>query len=345
MFAGFVGSGLLTAAISGDIFASPPTRRIIKLIETLVENGSQSEILLIVANYTGDRLNFGLAKEHLALKGYKIDMLIFGDDVAFYGEGKKAGRRGLAGVSLIHKIAGSLAEQGLKLHEIKEKLISCSELIGTISISLSSCNIPGTGSSFTLASDEIELGLGVHGEAGVQRLPLCSASEAVKVMLNHLVGQSSILSQAIARHNNKVVILINNTGGLSQFELNIVVKEVITQLEALDISVERIYLGSFMTSFSMSGVSISAMAVDSPTLRILDDSASSSAWTQIAGEPKAPNRDVFLVSDQRSSDEEPDYDSIDGLRFGRELFIRSIELSCKALVIRISQRIALMDGF
>ena len=336
MFAGFVGSGLLTAAISGDIFASPPTRRIIKLIETLVDKGSQSEILLIVANYTGDRLNFGLAREHLALKGYNIDMLIFGDDVAFYGEGKRAGRRGLAGISLIHKIAGSLAEQGCKLQDIKERLTHCSQLIGTISISLSCCNIPGTGSSFTLASDEIELGLGVHGEAGVERLRLCSASEAVKVMIRNLVGQSSVLSEPIARYNNRIVVVINNTGGLSQFELNIVIKEVITQLQALGLLIERIYLGSFMTSFSMSGVSISAMAVDSDILRLLDDRANSSAWTQIPSEPKAVNSSVHLVTDKQESEEKLDYDSIDGLKFGRELFVRSVELSCKALVISMS---------
>ena len=333
MFPGFVGTGLLTAAVSGDIFASPPTRRTVKLIEKITENKTKNEVLIIIANYTGDRLNFGLAREHLLLKGYKIDLFVFGEDVAFYGEGKKIGRRGLAGISLIHKIAGALAEEGMSLKEIKTTLTDFSELIGTISVSLSSCNIPGTGSSFTLASDEIELGLGAHGEAGVQRLKLCPAQDVVKVMLHNLVGKTSVLSEPISKQNNRIVVLVNNLGGLSLFEINIIVKEVVTQLEELKFKVERIYSGTFMTSFSMAGMSITAMAVNSRILELLDRPSTSFCWNQLLNAPKILNRSVILKTNEFCDEKELNYQSIDGLDFGQQLFIRCIELSCKALVV------------
>ncbi|CAG2160448.1 unnamed protein product [Oppiella nova] len=333
MFAGFVGSGLLTGAVAGDIFASPPPGKTMKLIETIVDKNAKNEILIIVANYTGDRLNFGLVRERALLKGFKVDMFIFGEDVAFYGEGKMTGRRGLAGISLIHKIAGALAEEGKDLKAIKSALEEYAPLIGTISISLTSCNIPSLGSSFTLASDEIELGLGVHGEAGVQRLKLCSAHDVVAVMANHLVGPTALLKDVISKRNNKIVVLLNNTGGLSQFELNIVAKEAVNQFQALNLSVERIYTGAFMTSFSMSGISMTAMAVDQKILELLDRPSASSSWSQLIDTPKVVNRSAILENSKLGpKDATLDYEAIDGLTFGRELFLRAIELSCNALI-------------
>ncbi|CAG2118081.1 unnamed protein product, partial [Medioppia subpectinata] len=152
-------------------------------------------------------------------------------------------------------------------------------------------------------------------------------------MLNHLVGRSSLLNDTIGRHNNRIVILLNNTGGLSLFELNIIVKETVNQLQTRKLCVERIYLGCFMTSFSMSGVSLSAMAVDDRILQLLDSPSASSAWTQLLNTPKVLNRSVILQNPIPSpKDETPDYETIDGLKFGRELFVRAIELSCKALI-------------
>lgn len=312
MFAGFVGSGLLTAAVSGDIFASPPTQRTVKLIEKICGNNKNNEILIIIANYTGDRLNFGLVREQLLLKSYKTELFVFGEDLAFYGEGKRVGRRGLAGISLIHKLSGAMAEQGMTSKQIKDKLIEFSDLIGTISVSLTSSNIPGTGSSFTLAPDEIEVGLGAHGEAGVQRLKLCTASEVVKVMLNHLIGETSLLYEPLKKFDQKLVVLVNNLGGLSQFEFNIIIKETVSQLEELNFIIERIYSGTFMTSFGMSGVSITIMAANDTILELLDRPSSSSVWQQLLNVPKILNRSVILdKTDSIKEETDINYQSID----------------------------------
>jgi len=333
MFSGFVGSGLLTAAIAGDIFTSPPAGRTLKLIETIVPKDSDNEILIIVANYTGDCLNFGLALERAILDGYKADIFVFGEDVAFYGEGKRTGQRGLAGIAFIHKIAGALADEGLDLKTIKSALEYFAPSIGTISISLTACNIPGHGASFTIGPNDIELGLGAHGEAGIQRLELCSANKIVETMLTHVVGQSSPLKDYLKQNNNQIVVLINNLGGMSQFEFNIIIKETVSQLQNLKFFINRIYCGHFMTSFDMSGISITVMAVNKRTLQLLDAPSSSSVWNQLQNKPKIVNKDIFLTkSNFVQSDKTSEYEAIDGLKFGRHLFLRSIELSCEALV-------------
>ena len=179
MFAGFVGPNMLTAAVSGSYFASPSAGQIIKLVE---EIGSvDCPVLLIVANYTGDRLNFGLAREELTLKGFQdVRLFIFGDDLSPYltstdDEEIQRNRRGLAGIAFVHRICGALSEQGKSLDEIECRLAQLSKLVYTISISLSACDIPGHGASFQLQSDQMELGLGVHGESGIERIPLLPA--------------------------------------------------------------------------------------------------------------------------------------------------------------------------
>lgn len=176
MFAGFVGEKLLTAAVSGAYFASPSAGSIVRVVEEIATR--DNPILFIVANYTGDRLNFGFAKEELTLKGFKdVRLYVFGDDLSPYltntaPEDVQRKRRGLAGIAFVHRIAGALAEQGKSLNEIEHLLSQLPELIFTISISLSACDIPGFGASFQLPDDQMELGLGVHGETGIKRVPL-----------------------------------------------------------------------------------------------------------------------------------------------------------------------------
>ncbi|CAG2113852.1 unnamed protein product [Medioppia subpectinata] len=337
MFAGFVGTGLLTGVVSGEIFASPPSRMAYKLIETIADQDLDNEILIIVANYTGDRLNFGLALEHALLKEYKVDMFVFGDDVAFYGKPKSAGRRGLAGIAFVHKIAGALADEGYTSHKIKSNLEQYGAQIGTISISLNYAKKPSTAAlpsiKSKLAADTFVLGMGVHGEDGVEKVKMCSAHDMVDIMLEQLVGRKSLLNDSIHRHNNRVAIIINNTGGLSIFELNIIAKETAHQLRDRNIRVERLYVGSFMTSFSMAGVSLSALAVDDRLLELLDRPSVSSAWTQALNAPQIVNPCAELADRALSqSTETTDYDAIDGLPFGRQLFVRAVQLSCERLI-------------
>lgn len=184
MFAGFVGPRMLTAAISGQYFASPSAGQITRLVETITAGSRKTPVMLLLANYTGDRLNFGLAREALILKGYTdVRMVVFGDDLTPYltsGNSKTEAeiqrkRRGLAGLAFVHRIAGSLSEEGASNEKIESVLSSLSSRIYTLSISLSAVDIPGVGASFSLPDDQMELGLGVHGESGIERLKMRSA--------------------------------------------------------------------------------------------------------------------------------------------------------------------------
>ena len=245
MFAGFTGTGLLTAGISGDIFASPPSKKIVKLIINMLGQQKHREVLFLVANYTGDRLNFAQAKESLRTLNYNIDMFVFGEDMAFYGQGKRTGRRGLAGISLMIKMAGALADEGLSMAMIKEKLEYYTKQIGTISLALTPCIIPGRGISFNLKPDEMEVGLGAHGEAGVAKVKLMNAKDSVHKLIGFLLDEKSSLLKSIKLNNNRVVVLLNNLGGLSQFEINLVAGEVVKQLNEFNLVIERIYSGNY----------------------------------------------------------------------------------------------------
>ena len=148
------------------------------------------------------------------------------DDCALTNPNKSAGRRGLAGSALVLKISGAMAEEGKSLEEIVDYLEKqVVKQIGTISISLSPCSVPGSGPSFTLGSDEMELGLGVHGEAGVQRIKLSSAQEAVQTMINHMTNPDSSTCFNL-KEGQDVVLLLNNLGGTTNLEMNIILKEV-----------------------------------------------------------------------------------------------------------------------
>lgn len=277
MFAGFVGTKQLTAAVSGSYFASPSAGAIMRLVEQIA--GPDSSILFIQANYTGDRLNFGLAIEYLRLHGYKnLGSFVFGDDLAPFvtgglcGEDYQIKRRGLAGIIFVHRIAGVLSERGQSLSQILDYLQRISRLIYTFSVSLSAADIVGHGASFRLPNDQMELGLGVHGESGVRRSRLLSTRETVSLMLDELIGHLDG-DGILERYQRRIVVLVNNLGGLIPMEMNIIVNEVIEQLQGQrNVNIERFYSGSLFTSFNMKGFSLTIFLVDGDDiLEILDE--------------------------------------------------------------------------
>jgi dihydroxyacetone kinase len=171
--AGYVGRGMLTGAVAGSVFASPPPDSILAALRAI---SSPAGSLMIVKNYTGDRLNFGIAAERARNEGMKVAMVIVGEDTALPSDNKSAGRRGLCGTIFVHKIAGALAEKGHSLDEVLAAAQEVANDIATMSVSLSPCALPGHKASFSLGEDEMELGLGIHGEAGTQR---------IQVLLDH----------------------------------------------------------------------------------------------------------------------------------------------------------------
>ncbi|NXL24814.1 TKFC cyclase, partial [Setophaga kirtlandii] len=286
--AGYVGKGMLTGVVAGTMFASPSVGSILAAIRAVAQAGAAG-ILLIVKNYTGDRLNFGMALERARAEGTDVRMVVVGDDCAFTKPGK-AGRRGICGTILIHKVAGALAEAGANLDEVEKKAMAAAKVMGTLGLSLSPCSIPGSKPSFQLAEDEMELGLGIHGEAGVRRMKMLPADKAVETMLKHMTDPSSA-SHLSLTSGSSVVLVVNNLGGLSCLELGIVAGAAVRYLENQGIRIARALVGSFMTAMEMAGVSLTLMLVDEELLKLIDAKTMAMAWPNILVGPATTRRE------------------------------------------------------
>ncbi|KAK1314765.1 putative 3,4-dihydroxy-2-butanone kinase [Acorus calamus] len=261
---GFVGEGMLTAAVIGDVFASPHVDAILAGIRSVT---GPMGCLLIVTNYTGDRLNFGLAAEQAKSEGYKIETVVVGDDCALPPARGITGRRGLAGTILITKIAGAAAAAGLSLDEVAEVAKHASEMVGTMGVALSVCTLPGQVTSDRLGPGKMELGLGIHGEPGAAVADL----QPVDLVVSH------VLKQILSRETNyltlprgsHIVLLINGSncrlGGTPTMELMIASGKAVLQLQLEHgLIVDRVYTGSFMTSLDMAGGSRNSTAFGCP---------------------------------------------------------------------------------
>ncbi|XP_074304700.1 putative 3,4-dihydroxy-2-butanone kinase [Silene latifolia] len=272
--AGFVGEGMLSAAICGDVFASPPVDSILAGIRAVT--GAKG-CLLIVKNYTGDRLNFGLAAEQAKSEGYNVEMVIVGDDCALPPPRGIAGRRGLAGTILVHKVAGALAAAGCSLTEVTAEARRATGMIGTMGVALSVCTLPGQATSDRLGPGKMELGLGIHGEPGAAVADL----QPVDVVVAHVLTEILSLETnyvPITRGNN-VVIMINGLGCTPLMELMIIAGKAVPRLQLEHgLAVDRVYTGSFMTSLDMAGFSITVMKVDEVILQCLDAPTKAPAW-------------------------------------------------------------------
>ncbi|XP_059210699.1 triokinase/FMN cyclase [Centropristis striata] len=276
---GFIGAGMLSAAVAGGVFASPPPASILAAILCLHDAGA-SGVLLIVKNYTGDRLNFGLAAEQARNHGVAVDMVIVAEDCAF-DRPSKAGRRGLCGTVFIHKLAGALAEEGCSLDQIVSKVTEVLKGIGTLGVSLSPCSVPGCLPSFDLPPGDMELGLGIHGEPGIKRSKVASADEVVKMMIDHMTNPDS-QSHLPLKPGDSVVVCVNNLGALSCLEIAVVTRAAIVCLEGGGVVVSRVMAGSFMTSLEMAGVSLTLMKADQETLRLFDAETSAPSWPNLS---------------------------------------------------------------
>lgn len=272
--AGFVGEGMLTAAICGDVFASPPVDSILAGIRAVT---GPMGCLLIVKNYTGDRLNFGLAAEQAKSEGYKIEMVIVGDDCALPPPRGIAGRRGLAGTILVHKVAGAAAASGLSIADVALEAKHASEVVGTMGVALSVCTLPGQVTSDRLGPGKMELGLGIHGEPGAAVADI----QPVDVVVSHVLNQilSSETNYVPIKRGSRVVLMINGLGATPAMELMIAAGKAVPRLQLEHgLAVDRVYTGSFMTSLDMAGFSISVMKADQTILRRLDAATMAPYW-------------------------------------------------------------------
>ena len=264
--AGFVGEGMLTAAVCGDIFASPTVDAVLAGI--LAVTGS-SGCLLIVKNYTGDRLNFGLAAERARQFGLNVEIVIVDDDVALPDLPQA---RGVAGTLFVHKIAGALAENGADLAHVAaaaRKVVSKTKSIG---MSLNTCTIPGSPKEDRIPPGMAELGLGIHGEAGVEQVEFKDASEAVAAMVERL---------SAAMEEKPHVAMVNNLGGTSVIEMSIILNEI--RRSAIGERITHVIgPAAMMTSLDMHGFSISAYPADDAEIALLKQHTPLTSWPRVS---------------------------------------------------------------
>lgn len=272
--AGYVGEGMLTAAICGDVFASPPVDSILAGIRAVT---GPMGCLLIVTNYTGDRLNFGLAAEQAKAEGYKVETVIVGDDCALPPRRGIIGRRGLVGTILVNKVAGAAAAAGLSLADVAAEAKRASEVIGTMGVALSVCTLPGLPTSDRLGPEKMELGLGIHGEPGAAVADL----QPVDVIISHVLQQilSTETGYVPITRGNRVVLMVNGLGATPVMELMIAAGKAVPKLQLEHgLAVDRVYTGSFMTSLDMAGFSITIMKSGDSILQHLDAATKAPYW-------------------------------------------------------------------
>ena len=253
---------MLTAAVAGDVFASPPASSVYAAIRA---TAGPRGALLVVKNYTGDRLHFGLAAERARADGVPVEMVIVGEDCALPRGASKAGRRGLAGTLFVHKVAGGLAELGHTLEEIAHAAQAVAGDIATMSVSLAPCLVPGRGPCFQLPPGTMGVGLGIHGEEGVAQEPLASSRAVARRLVQGILNADTGFGYFEAVRGQRVALLLNNLGGTSTLELQVVLADVLEELvDVRGLQVDRVYFGSMMTSLAMAGVSATLLHLDEP---------------------------------------------------------------------------------
>lgn len=269
LHAGYVGEGMLDAAVAGNIFSSPSPDRISEAIER-VDKGEG--VLLVIKNYSGDIMNFGLSQDMAEADDKKIARVIVKDDVAVEDSTYSTGRRGIAGTIFVHKIAGAMAEKGASLEEVERAANKAIANIRSMGMAMSACTLPAVGKpGFVLADNEMEVGMGIHGEPGIERTAIKSAKETAKVLLEKILKDYDY-------SNSEVALLVNGLGATPLMELYILNREVCRLLEEKNIKVYRNMVGNYTTALDMSGCSLTLMKLDEELKELLDAPCDTPAW-------------------------------------------------------------------
>ncbi len=251
VFTGYVGKGFLDACAIGSVFASPSVEQMVSAIKNA---DSGNGVLCILGNYGGDVMNFEMACEMVEAEGIKTKKIIVADDIASANEKEKSKRRGIAGMIFVFKIAGAIAETGVSLEEVFNTANEANNNIRTLGIALSPCILPEAGKpTFQINDDEIEIGMGIHGEPGIKREKLRSANDLVDDLYKRIMEDSKLQS------NDNIAIMINSLGATPLEELYIVSKRVNENLFNSKIKNVKTYVGRYATSMEMAGMSITIL--------------------------------------------------------------------------------------
>ncbi|WWC92347.1 dihydroxyacetone kinase [Kwoniella dendrophila CBS 6074] len=288
---GHVGKGLLSASVAGDVFASPSARQVNAAIKV---TQSDKGVILIITNYTGDNLHFGLARLMAQSAGIKnVELVVVGDDVSVpRSRGKYLGRRCLAGITLVSKIMGAGSEADMKFEELVQLGRSLSSNTASIAVALDHCHVPGRSGDgdWHIQQGRCEIGLGLHNETGVFNITQPGPEELIEKLLDLLLKQDDPERSFVKfKENDELVLLVNNMGAMSELEMGAVVDEVLVQLESRNIIPVRILQGPFMGSMNMPGISLSLLNLTnvaeensfvstSRLIELLDAPHHSTAW-------------------------------------------------------------------
>ena len=269
---GFVGRGMLDAAVAGAVFTSPTPDQVYEAIHA-VDAGKG--VLLIIKNYTGDVMNFEMAADMARDEDIEVDQVIVADDVAVENSTWTTGRRGIAGTIFVHKIAGAAAEEGRSLADVKavaEKVIANVRSMG---MAVAPCTVPAVGKpSFELEEDEVEIGIGIHGEPGTHREKISDANTTADTLLD------KILAEGIYGEGDEVAVMINGMGGTPLMELYLINDHVADVLAGKGIKVAKTLVGNYMTSLDMEGFSITLLKLDDELKALLNAPADTPAFRQ-----------------------------------------------------------------
>ncbi len=259
---GFVGMGMLDAACPGAVFTSPVPDQMLAAARAV--NGGAG-VLFIVKNYTGDVMNFELAAELAQAEGIEVRSVVINDDVAVENSLYTAGRRGVGGTVLAEKIVGALAERRASLDEVEAVCRKVNDNVRSMGMALTPCTVPTAGQpTFELGENEMEIGIGIHGEPGRRRVPLAPANEIVDMLLN------PILEDLPFRSGDRVLAFVNGMGGTPLMELYIVFRRVHQVLQERGIAIARSLVGSYITSLEMAGTSITLLRLDDQLTELWD---------------------------------------------------------------------------
>ena len=268
--AGYVGKGMLDAAVAGNMFSSPSPDRIIKCIQ---EADSGAGVLLVIKNYSGDIMNFDMAREMAEMDGIRVESVVVRDDVAVPDSTYSTGRRGIAGTVFVHKIAGAKAETGASPDEVKAAAEKAIANIRSMGMAMTPCTLPAVGKpGFELADDEIEIGMGIHGEPGVERTKVLSARETAQILLDKILDDYDFTGSEVA-------LMVNGLGGTPLMELYILNNDVQDILAQKGIKIYKTFVGNYMTAIEMAGCSLTLMKLDEELKELLDAPCSTTALT------------------------------------------------------------------
>lgn len=268
---GFVGAGMLDAAVAGAVFTSPTPDQIYEGIKAIA---TEAGVLMVIKNYTGDVLNFEMAAEMAGMDGISVKQVVVNDDVAVKDSLYTTGRRGVAGTIFVHKIAGAKAEAGGTLDEVQAVAQKVIDNVRTMGVAISPCTVPAAGKpGFELSEGEMEVGIGIHGEPGTHRESIRPANEIVDALLERILAD-------IDYNGREVAVLVNGSGGTPLMELFLINNRVQDVLSAEGIKVYRTLVGNYMTSIEMQGFSLTLLRLDDELKELLDAPANTPAWKE-----------------------------------------------------------------